>query len=423
MWCSLAPSARRGEPPARQRILAAALLLAGLAAAVLTAGLDAARAQQGGEAPPPPVKVVTATASDVEVFEEYAGRVRGAREVEVRARVEGILLERRYQEGQVVETGDALFAIDPEPFEVALQGAEAERERATASLRQAQRQWERISSLFDRAAVSESQRDSALAELELARAQVAQAESQVRRAQLELDYTDVAAPVSGITSREAVPEGSLVERGTLLTTILQQDPVHVNFALPEDDAELQRAARRAMGRAGENGSLRRDATLIQSDGMAYGIEGVVDFTASAIDPRTGTVSARAIFANPQGLIVPGQFVRVRMLLQTLEQVITLPEAAISQGPGGTRVFVVDDADTVQARDVRLGPVVQGQQVILEGLSPGARVIVEGQVAVRPGMTVKPSPAEAEQADEAGAESDTAASPPAESAEAADGGAR
>lgn len=386
MRCLLRPAEMRR--PRRAGVAAISVLVLLLAACGEEEG-QTSGAPAGGPAPPG-VTVVVVERSTVDVFEDYAGRVRGSREVQVRAQVEGILEERLYNEGQVVATGASLFRIDAQPFRVALQSAQAEHDRATASLRRAERQWERVERLFSRGTISESERDSSLAEVELSSAQVAIASAAVRRAELQLGYTNVTAPVSGVTSLEAVPEGSLLERGALLTTILQKDPVHVSFALPEGDAALQRTALRAMAGFSANGASKRQARLIRPDGAVYALPGEIDFTASAIDPATGTVSARAVFPNPDGDLVPGQFVRVRLLLQTLDNVVLAPEVAVGEGASGPRVFVVGEDNVAQSVSVRLGPVVDAGQVILEGLAGGERVIVEGQVAVRPGMRVEPT---------------------------------
>lgn len=385
--------------PSFLRRLAAPFLLILLAACGDEPSEQGQAGGQGG-GPPPQVAVMTTERQDIEVHTDYAGRVRGAREVEVRARVEGILQKRLYEEGEVVEEGKSLFAIDPEPFALSLQAARAERNRVEAELQQAEREWRRVSRLYEQNAISERERDSALSTLELARASLALANAEVDQARLELDYTDVAAPAPGVTSLEVLPEGSLVERGSLLTTITQLDPVHVRFALPESDAALQRQAREAMGRSG-NGETRRDATLILPEGEEYERTGEIDFTASTINPQTGTVLARAIFPNPEHTIVPGQFVRVRLLLRTLEDAVSVPEVAVGEGPESAQVFVVDEENVVHARQVTLGPVVEGKQVITEGLEAGEQVIVNGQVAVQDGMTVQPQQAQEDNGDETG----------------------
>lgn len=363
------------------------------AALVLTLGLAACggsgEGQKGGGMPPPPVSVTEVETEDVTIREDYAGRVRGAREVAVRARVEGVLEERLYDEGKVVQQGEPLFRIDPEPFEVALQAARAQLQSAQADLNQARREWNRVSSLYEKNAVSERERDNAQSAFELAQAQVAVAEAEVERAELELGYTDVEAPVTGVTSLESQSEGNLVERGTELTHITQMDPVHVRFALPENDAAARRRAREAM-RSDDKGNHRSTASLILPDGSVYDQKGTIDFTASTIDPETGTVTARAVFPNEQQRIVPGQFVRIRVKLQTLQDVVTVPAKAVSDGQnGGLQVFVVDDENNAHPRSVETGQVVDGRRIVTGGLETGDRVVIEGMAGIRqPGMTVK-----------------------------------
>lgn len=372
--------------------ISACVLAAAIASLFLSGcGGNGEAPQQGGpgqgQMPPPPVTATTIQLQDVDVQAFYAGRIRGMREVEVRARVGGILEERLYEEGQFVEQGSALFRIEREPYEIALQQAEAEIANALANLNQAEREWRRVSGLYEQNAVSERERDRALSDRELAEARMKSVEARRDEAQLNLDYTTVTAPISGPTGLETLSEGSLIDRGALLTTIVQHDPVQVRFSLPERDAATQRAARQAM--VDPSGDHRYKVRLIQPDGRAYGRSGIVDFTDSTIDGRTGTVRARAVFANPDGDLIPGQFVRVQLSLQQLKKVFAINPRAVSEGAEGPRVFILHEDDTVEARNVTLGPVVDGRQVVLEGLNDGDKLIVNGHVSLQPGMTVAP----------------------------------
>lgn len=362
-----------------------ALLLAA-AAAMVGCGSNAQSDGQHPERPPAAVTVTEVHPRSVTVEAEYAGRVRGPREVEVRARVDGILERRLYQEGQFVAQDEALFRIDREPYAIALAAAEAEQADAAAALTNAEREWERIRQLYAQHAVSRSHRDRTEAEFQGAAARLAGARAAVADARRSLRYTEVAAPIAGATGLEVVPEGSLLERGALLTTITQHDPVHVLFALPENDAAAQRAARRALG-AEEAPEALHSARVRLSDGAWHPRAGTVNFTDSTIDQRTGTVAARAVFPNPDLALVPGQFVRVRVALERLEGVFVIDETAVGEGPEGAQVFVVDDQQIAHARPVRLGPVVEAGQVVLEGLAAGERLVVNGQVALRDGAPV------------------------------------
>lgn len=347
------------------------LLILGLAACGGPSG-----PQERPAPPPPPVTLLIVQEQDVEVVREYPGRVHGSRQVQVRSRVEGIIRERMYEEGRDVRKDELLFRIDPERYEITLRRAEADLADALANLNHAQREWNRYSRLFTESAVSELERDRALNTLETAQARHAQAQVVVADARRNLGYTEVRAPVAGVTDMESLSEGNLIEWGALLTTITQQDPVHVRFAMPEADAAMR------------EGDRSRRARLLLPGGDTYTLSGDIDFTAGVIDPRTGTVTARAVFANPDQTLVPGQFVRVRVVLRLLERVFTVPEAAVGQGRETSHLFVVDAENTARVRPVRLGPVTDGRQVVLEGLQGGDRVVINGQAALRDGMPVQ-----------------------------------
>ncbi|MBW6508607.1 MAG: efflux RND transporter periplasmic adaptor subunit [Desulfuromonadales bacterium] len=351
----------------------------------MTFGLTAceSRQNQGGmQRPPSPVTVSRIQPTDTKQIRTYAGRVYGAREVEVRSRVQGILQQRLFKEGEEVKQGTILFQIDPEPFQVALDAAKANHRTASATLNQAEREWRRTSRLYEQNAVSQREYDNARSAYELTQANQALAQSQVAKAQLELSYTRVEAPVNGVTGLETVSEGNLIERGTLLTNLVQLDPVHVRFSLPEADATLRRNAN-----PGTNGDIsNHPVSLLTAAGSVYPLAGEIDFTASSVDQLTGTVAARAIFPNPDKLLVPGQFVRVQVLLQSFKDTIVIPETAVVQGPQGPSVFVIED-NSAQFRPLSLGPVTGAGQVVFDGLSAGDLVVVNGQVSLYPGAPV------------------------------------
>lgn len=354
----------------------AIMMLALLLVLGLTACGDPSGPQERPAPPPPPVTVLIVHEQDVEVLWEYPARVHGSRQVQVRSRVEGILRERLFEEGRSVKKNELLFRIDPERYEIALRRAEADLADVRAGLNHAQREWARYSNLFAEAAVSELERDRALTDLERAQARHAQAEVAVSDARRNLGYTAVRAPVAGVTGMESLSEGNLIEWGGLLATITQHDPVHVRFAMPETDAAMR----------GKGNS--RHAELLLPEGLKYPLPGEIDFTASVIDAQTGTVTARAVFSNPDQMLIPGQFVRIRVALRNLEGVFAVPEAAVGQGRETPHLFVLDDEDTARVRPIRLGPVTEGRQVVLEGLQSGDRVVINGQAAQRDGMPVQ-----------------------------------
>ncbi len=355
-------------------------LLAGCGAPASSSG-----AAGGGERPPPGVSLHTVALAPVEIHADFTGRVRGARELEVRAQVGGILEARLFVEGQAIEAGTPMFRIERAPYEIALRRAEADLADARANLSQSQREWRRISGLFEQNATSERERDRALSQYELAQAGFAQREAGVAQAQLNLAYTDVNAPLTGITGLETLPEGSLVERGTLLATLTQRDPVHVLFSLPQNDAIAQRILSRVSADSGEGEPF--EATMLLADGSTYPLAGAVDFTSPSVDPRTGTTSARAVFPNPEAQVRPGQFVRVRVLGDRLAEAARIPAVAVVQGSDGPAVYVVDEESVARLRAVTLGPVVAGEQIVIDGLVDGDRVVVNGQVALRDGAAV------------------------------------
>ncbi len=366
-----------------------------LAAGLFFLGVCPSLAQQAGQMPPPQVTVVDVKPETVQLTYEYAARISAYRQVEVRARVGGILLKRNFVEGAEVKAGDVLFLIDPASYEAALAQAQAQLQQADAQLTQAQREEKRNINLFDQNAVTQKARDDAISTRQLAEAAVASAKAQVQTAKLNLDYTKVTAPVGGITTLEQVSEGSLI--GTtgdtgLLTSITQLDPVYVNFSFSDTQAaEVRRLIdlKKAKGEAPNLG-----VKISFGDGTSYDHDGVVDFTSSTIDASTGTLQARAVVDNPARRLLPGQFVRAAVTGVSLDNAITVPEVALMQSPQGQFVYTIDKDGKAHVNLVTLGQKVGGNWLVLSGLNAGDRLITEGIIKVRPGAPVQAAEAAA-----------------------------
>jgi len=367
---------------------------AALTFAVLTS------AAQAGDAPPAPeVLVETAKAAPLALELEYSARTAGFREVQVRAQVSGILQERTYQEGSQVKQGQVMFRIDPRTYQAALARAKAALAQEQARYRQTERDLRRIRELQQKGFASESELDNAISNFEQSKANIQAAEAEVQSKQIDLDYTTVKAPISGITSKETVSEGSLMVAGdpnaSLLTNITQLDPIYVNFAAPDSDVESVRSGLQsgALVLQGEQMSVQ----IKYGDGSSYPLAGKVDFTDSLVDRSTGTVSARAVVPNPEQHLLPGQFVSVLVKGLSLPSAITVPERAIAQGPRGTFVYVVDEQGIARMREVSTGRTSKGRWVVESGIAEGERVIVEGLPKVRPDSPVKVAEAPAQPA--------------------------
>lgn len=355
---------------------------------------------QAADAPPAPEVVVETVKVEALPLEfEYSARTAGFREVQVRAQVSGILQERTYLEGSQVKQGQVMFRIDPRTYQAALSRAKGALAQEQARYRQTERDLKRIRELQKKGFASESELDNAVSNFEQSKANIQAAQAEVQSKQIDLDYTTVKAPISGITSKETVSEGSLMVAGdpnaSLLSNITQLDPIYVNFAAPDSDVESVRSGL-------QNGSLVRpedgklSVQIVLGDGSVYPMEGKVDFTDSLVDRGTGTVSARAVVPNPKQTLLPGQFVRVHVKGLSMPNAMTLPERAIAQGPGGTFVYVVDDGGVARMRKVTTGHTAKGRWVIVAGISAGDRVIVEGLAKVRPDTPVKVASPSAQQ---------------------------
>ncbi|HEX8306928.1 MAG TPA: efflux RND transporter periplasmic adaptor subunit [Allosphingosinicella sp.] len=341
--------------------------------------------------PPPEVGVLTIAPAPVVNIVELPGRVEALRTAEVRARVDGIIEQRLYAEGSDVGRGAPLFRIDSRPLRASLDVQLAAVRRAQAEADNAAREVARYRPLVARDAISKQEFEAAQARLARARADVGSAQAQVRQAQLTLGYTTVAAPIAGRVGRAEVTEGALASQsaGTLLTKIEQIDQVYVNFS--QSSEELLALRRQS---AGGGPAIARTVTVLLEDGSAYGITGTLNFLDQSVDPTTGGVGLRAVFRNPQRLLLPGQFVRVRIEAGANPNGIAVPQRAVQLTPAGSAVMVLGPGNMPSPRPVKLGRMDAGLWVVTAGLRPGERIIVDGLQKVRPGAPVKPVPAAA-----------------------------
>lgn len=372
------------------RRLPVAIAVIGLPALFATA-LQAEDKPATAAPPPPAVSVEVAKSAPVPVTLEYAARTAGYREVEVRAQVSGILQRRTYEEGRPVKSGQVLFRIDPRPYQAALGQAKGSLAQAQARYRQTERDLKRIRELQKKGFASESELDRYISDFEQAKADVEAAKANVDAKQIDLNYTTVTAPISGMASKETRSEGSLVAandpNSSLLTKLTQLDPVYVNFAYPDTEAARLRDGVQS-GKLSLPADGKLSAELRFGDGSKYPVEGVVDFTDSFVNTGTGTVNARAVVPNPQNQLIPGQFVRVLIKGITRKDAVTLPERALAQGPRGTFVYVVDKDGFARVRQVSTSQTVGGRWIIDSGVDDGDRVIVDGVIKVRPDQPVR-----------------------------------
>jgi len=340
----------------------------------------------GGGMPPPEVNVATVQPQTLPVALEYTGQTAGSREVEVRARVTGILLKRNFTEGTPVKQGQSLFTIDPAPFQAAVARTEADVVAAQARYEQAKRNAARLKPLYAEKAVSQKEYDDAVSAESIGAADVKAAQERLVEAKLNLEYTRVEAPVSGVTTRALPSEGTLVSGpNVLLTSVVQVDPIWVNFGIPDNEqSRLQREADAGRLKLPKNFEVE----LRLADGSVYPRKGRLSFSDVRISPATGTREARAELPNPDGALRPGQFVRVILHGATRPNALTVPQRAVLEGPQGKFVYVVYDKSTAQPRPVQAGEWSGDSWIITEGVKPGERVIVDGLLKLGPGAPVK-----------------------------------
>jgi membrane fusion protein (multidrug efflux system) len=369
----------------------------------LTACDRGGKATQATPAPPPAVVVADVVQKTVPIYAEFVAQTDARVTADVRARVQGILKEMRFKEGDLVKKDQVLYQIEPDEYLANLQTAKAQLARAEADLESAkaklaktQQDVARYRPLAAARAVPQQDLENALAAEQVARAEVDQAgaaiegaRAAITRAQLDLGYTTIRSPLDGLIGRTKVDVGNLVGKGepTLLNTVSSVDPIRVNFAIPE--ADYLKLVSRDPGKARRPG---RPIELILGDGSTFSHKGRVVFADRAVDVRTGTLSVIAEFPNPEGFLRPGQFGRVRVVGEVAENAILVPQRAVQEIQGTKSVLVVGADDVVALRTIIPAESVGDSLIVREGVKPGERVVVEGIQKARPGAKVAPSAA-------------------------------
>jgi membrane fusion protein (multidrug efflux system) len=381
------------------------------------------KGDQKHDAAPPPATVIVAEVSQrtVPIYSEFVGQTRAEETVELRARVEGILLKVHFKEGSSVRKGQLLFTIDKRPFQASLQSAKALATKAVSDQAQAEQRTDvleakaqladaeavltradqdvnRLAPLAKEKAVTEQDLDARKANLtnleaavkytiERAKAEVSASKARITQAELDLSYCDIYAPLSGVIGFLQVDEGNLVGRGdaTLLATVSASDPLLVDFSVSEIEYLKLTDPQTAGKRAGE-----MSFDLVLSDESLHPYHGNFRVLDRLVDPQTGTMKAQATFPNPGSYLKPGQFARLRVAVAERENAIVIPQRAIQELQGAKTVMVVDAENRVSLRTIKVGEKADKDVVVLEGLSGGERVIVEGMQKVRPGGQVNPS---------------------------------
>jgi membrane fusion protein, multidrug efflux system len=366
-----------------------------LDAAVLIAVCATTLAGCGSRVPPPAapaaveVKVVEVAAATTDVYADFIGEVRGSQEVEIRARVGGILLRKHFADGALVRKGDLLYTIDAREYRAQLANADAQLAAAEANLLRASQDVARYQPLLAENAISRQVYDNAVAAERQARAQVAASRAAISEARLGVEYAEVRAPLTGRIGASTVFEGALINAGqTLLAEISNDDPAWVYFSVSE--AQLLNYQRRMAALGVQVQSDAQPVRLQLSDGSNYAKVGRINFTDRALDATTGTYSLRAEFPNPEHQLVPGLFARIRVVAEERAGAIVLPDRAVQQQLGRYFVTAVGADGKAEARPVTLGPRLGNRWIIESGVAPGDRIVVEGTLKARPGTPLKPT---------------------------------
>lgn len=343
--------------------------------------------------PPPKVTVAHPIRQTVVEWDEYTGRLQAIEAVEVRARVSGYLQSIHFQDGSQVKAGDLLFVIDPRPYEAVLARARAEQRLADARLELARKDLARAEFLVKSRAISQEEADTRRATVAQSEASAAAARAAVDASALDVEFTRVTAPIGGRVSRHLVTEGNLIVGGgagtaTLLTSIVSLDPVYCYFEVDEQ-AYLKYSRLNLSGQRPSSREVQNPVEIGTADESDFPHRGWMDFVDNVLDPGTGTLQGRAIVPNPDRLLSPGQFVRLRLAGTGKYETILVPDEAIGTDQSQRFVWVIDAENKAQYRKITTGPLYEGRRIVREGLDPSDRIVIAGLQRVRPGIEVAP----------------------------------
>lgn len=339
----------------------------------------------------PVVETQPVGSEDVKIYGDYVGRIRAQQFVEVHARVEGYLEKMLFDEGTYIEKGQTLFQIDPTLYKARVKRAEAQLNKAKAQALKAERDLNRIRPLFELNAASLLDLDNAIANYEGATADVAVCEADMVQAQMTLGYTTVKSPISGYISERNADIGALVGPGSqsLLATIVKSDTVQIDFSMTSLEYLNSKARNVNLGHADTTRTWNPYVTVTMADGSVYPYQGLVNFADPQIDPKTGTFSVRAEMPNPDHILLPGQFTRVRLLMDVRENALVVPTKSVVVESGGAFIYVVRPDSVVEKRFVELGPELKNNTVVERGIVEGEQIVVEGYHKLSHGMKVEP----------------------------------
>lgn len=337
----------------------------------------------------PVVVVQPVLRENVEIYGEYVGRIRAQQFVEVRARVEGYLEQMSFEEGTYIRRGQVLFLINQDQYRVRVDKAGAQLKKDMAHADKAKRDLERVRPLLAQNAVSQLDLDNAVAAYESALASVAMSEAELAQAELELSYTVVRSPISGYVSERHVDIGTLVGSGgkSLLATVVKRDTVQVDFSMTALDYLRTRERDVQLGHRDSTRFWQPNITITLADNSVYPYHGYVDFAEPQVDPKTGTFSVRALMPNPDQILLPGQFTKVKLLLDVREGAVVVPMRSVIIEKGGAYIYVLRSDATVERRFIELGPEYRNNVVVERGLAAGETIVTEGFHKLTPGVTV------------------------------------